>query len=217
MKPAAIVACLLITACARQAVPTPDINPFVVPAAEGTGWTRPTLEEEIATFRKDYEVEIPQKPASDCSLSFQVFIRPELRLRRAYFVGGRLYFPGKGDAHGVIVMRYAKDEKIAEERWDLSATQAGEVYGWFSDAKFLDPKTSRDVPPRVLDGVDICVDGYVEGRNFRLRRNSGDSLSTEGFYLRVEAFRIWKNLPNQTREATATAGMSTAGQPPRQP
>jgi hypothetical protein len=168
--------------------------------------------EELAGYRKCFEVAALEKPESGCSLSFQIFVIPQLG-GGSYCVCGKLFLR-KNDASGsTILLRRIEKEKVEEQHWDLTNTQADAVLNWFSKAEFLDVKTPPVVPPSVLDGVMLAIEGYVDGRNFKILRNAYDSPKTEEFYRCVDAFRIWKAPPDQKlTEPTAATVVTPAAQ-----
>jgi hypothetical protein len=161
------------------------------------------VEEEFAMDRKDFGVTALGKPESDCSLSFQIFVMPSFG-RREYCVSGKLFLR-KNDASGsAISLRRIENEKVVEQHWSLTNNQAIEVLNWFGRAEFLDSKTPAAVPASVADGVALGIEGYINGRNFKILRNAFDSPKSQEFYRCVDAFRIWKAPYDQkTVEPTA--------------
>ncbi len=159
------------------------------------------LATELTVARIDYDLPAFEQPKAKASLSFRIFIRQALS-DDGFAVEGTLLLPENGEAGGSLSLV----EKDAQERkrrtFVLTHAQAREVFSWFSDAGFLDPKVVETNEAPLLDGDEMHLEGFVGSRYFRVRRNSGDSPASAAFIKRVVLFRTWTEEPNQTSEPT---------------
>jgi hypothetical protein len=153
----------------------------------------------LTVARIDYDLPALEKPTAPDSFAFRAFIRLALS-SDGYAVQGSLTIPEVGEAGGVLTLveRTSREEK--SRTFALTPSQARVVFGWFTDAKFLDPKIGEIVETAVLDGDEILIEGFFKGRYFCLRRNSGDSPVSAVFFRHIETFRVWKEEPNHTAE-----------------
>ena len=154
------------------------------------------LATQLTVARIDYDLPAFEKPATKDSFVFRMFIQLALS-DISYAVECALNIPEGGEAGGSLTLVERSGQDRTSRSFALSHAQAREVFGWFSDAKFLDPKIAEVVEVQVLDGDGMLIEGFVGGRYFRVHRNSGDSASSAVFFRRVEMFRTWKEEPNQ--------------------
>jgi len=154
-------------------------------------------------MRIEYQLPPAEKQNAKGWFTFYVFVRPALSDEQ-YCVTGQIETKGV-IASGSVALLQLSPKELKKQSFILSLPQATEVYSWFLDAKFLDPKTKETVEKPVLDGDSLLIEGYVDGRYFRLSRNSGDSPESREFFKRLKAFRVWKEKPNQALEPTSTA------------
>ncbi len=163
------------------------------------------LSTTLIVLRTDFDLEALDTSSDKEAFSFRAFVLPSLSPSR-YAIDGKLKLPKIGEASGSLTLIEADGPERKARTFSLTHSQAREVYAWFSEAKFLDPKIAESVRVPVLDGVGLVIEGYVDGRYFRLERNSGDSPISEKFFRRLDAFRIWKEEPNQSLQPTAPSG-----------
>ena len=149
------------------------------------------LATQLTVSRIDYDLPELVKPAGPDSLVFRVFIRHALS-ESGYAVDGLLKFSKHGEVSGALTLVEPTSREDNSRTFILSRLQAQVVYGWFSNAKFLDLQSPESLQTPVLDGGVILIEGYHGTRYFRFHRNSGDSPQSATFFENVESFRIWK-------------------------
>lgn len=154
------------------------------------------LATELLVLRTNYDLDALERSKEDEALVFRAYVHPALSPRK-YAVEGKLKLPKIGEASGLLTLIELDGPERKSRTFTLTHLQAHEVHAWFSEAKFLDAKIAETVSVPVLDGVELVIEGYVDGRYFRLRRNAGDSPASQGFFRHFESFRIWKEEPNQ--------------------
>ena len=177
---------------AKEPSETDILKPFSVDASADT-YTLPKLDQELEHWRNAFGLKALEKPEPECTLSFRIFMVPQL-IGRPYCAGGKLYLSNSGGGKCFISLHYFEQGKVKEQSWDLTNTQAAQVYLWFRGAKLL----NKDTPEGSIagiDGVAIFIEGYFEDRALKFARNSGNS-SASWFFDQVEAFRVWKGLPS---------------------
>ncbi|HWA28605.1 MAG TPA: hypothetical protein VG734_23350 [Lacunisphaera sp.] len=180
---------------------------FAVLASACRGTDLPTA---LIVLRTDFDLEVLHATADKGAFSFRAYVLPSLSPTK-YAIDGKLTLPQIGEATGSLTLVVADGPERRVRTFRLTHAQARDVYAWFSEAEFLDPKTPETVSIPVLDGIDLLIEGYVNGRYFRFQRNSGDSPISEKFFRRLDAFRIWKEEEtNQTPAPTAPSGRSSA-------
>ncbi len=160
---------------------------------------------QLTVARIDYDLPALEKPVELDSFVFRIFIRPALS-DSSYAFDGKLRNSESGGAAGSLTLIERAPSKMKSYTFVLTDSQAREVHGWFSDAKFLDPKTAEASSATVLDGDEILIEGFVGGRYFRIYRNSGDSAASAAFFRRAQAFRILKDAPNQSPQPSRPTG-----------
>lgn len=156
------------------------------------------LATQLTVARIDYDLPALETSTGQDALTFRIFVQPALS-DESYAVEGALKIPEAGEAGGSLTLIERGSRERKNRVFVLTHSQAQEVYGWFVDAKFLDPTTEEDLKAPVLDGDEMLIEGFVGGRYFRIRRNSGDSSGSSAFFKRVELFRTWKEEPNQQK------------------
>lgn len=169
-------------------------------AASASGATDLATRLEVA--RIDYDLPALEKPAGSDSLALRIFIQPALAYS-AYALDGLLRVPEVGESGGSLTLVERTSQEGKKRVFALTHLQAREIFSWFHDAAFLVPKTKETIDTAVLDGDEMLIEGYFRGRYFRFRRNSGDSTASAAFFRSVNAFRIWKEEPNQPPEPMA--------------
>lgn len=181
-------------ACLCWAEEALTLAPFEIPDAEG--YKPQTLEREIDLRAKDWRVS-HSRPVPEEDLSFLIFIEPALFPKSAFCVYGSIQQPTTPrSATGILHIKHETTDGFKDQQIHLNPVQAGEVYYWFRESRFLDPKEKNALPPGVLDGVSMWIEVYQGKQLFRFYRNAYDNQNAERFYTKVKAAEIWIAFPN---------------------
>jgi hypothetical protein len=183
----------LVTACSSKEEETIILSPFEIPDADG--YKPQILEQEIDLRVKDWRAS-HARPAADENLSFLVIIEPALFPKSAFCVYGSIQQPTSNQpATGILNIKHETADGFKDQQLRLNPAQVGEVYSWFRESRFLDPKEKNALPPSVIDGVSMWIEVYQGKQLFRFYRNAYDNQNSERFYVRVKAAEIWISFP----------------------